>query len=188
MAGRSLTPAALAELLKDGHAPAFLVTLYLDDGTIGLTDAWTGITWNGQDYRPQGHFISFSGLEENAEPVIPTIMLTLSAVDQSWIAIALGKPTLDRRLTIHKAFLDYAHAVITSPCMIFDGRLDALDILDAPQSGTCTLSASASSQWADFTRTPGRHTNAAEQQTWFAGDLGLAYAASTNVTIKWGGA
>ncbi|MDD5297673.1 MAG: hypothetical protein PHU46_12240 [Rhodocyclaceae bacterium] len=186
MADRSMSAEAIAEVMKSNHAPVFLVTVYFDDQTIALCDGWRTVVWGGLSYTAQGYFMGFSGLEETADPTIPNVTITLSAVDQFWIAIALSKPYLDRRITIHKAFLDYSESVITSPVMIFDGRLDGLDIADDPGAGTCNLQASASSQWADFTRTPGRHTNAAEQQVWFPGDKGLDYAAATNVAIKWG--
>lgn len=186
MADRSMSPAVIAQLMASTHAPVFLVTVYFDDGTIALADSWTPIAWNSLNYTPQGYFMSFSGLEETAEPVIPNVTITLSAVDQVWIALALSKPYLDRRITIHKGFLDYTQAVISAPVMIFDGRMDTLAIADDPSAGTCTIEIAASSQWADFQRTPGRHTNAAEQQVWFPGDRGLDFAAYTNVAIKWG--
>lgn len=188
MADRTISAPALAELMSSSNQPVYLVAVYFDDGTIYLCDAWKPISWNGNTYPAQGYFLGFTGLEETAALTIPQLKITLSAVDQVWIAVALSKPYLDRRITISKAFLSYVDAVVSDPIMIFDGRLDGMDIADNPAEGTCTLQVTASSQFADFERIPGRHTNNAEQQRVFPADKGLEYASQLNKPIKWGAA
>jgi hypothetical protein len=89
---------------------------------------------------------------------IPNVTVQVSAVDQTWISIALSKPYIDRRIAIYKAFLDYRLAIISNPLLVFDGRIDSMEISDDPNNGTCTIAVTASSQWVDFQRTPGRHT------------------------------
>ena len=44
------------------------------------------------------------------------------------------------------------------------------------------------SQWVDFQRTPGRHTNDPEEQIWFPGDRGFKFVTNINQQIKWGAA
>ena len=182
---RSASAAFLAELVKSTNAPCFLVSAYFDDGTISMTDAWRAVTWTGQTYTAQGHFLGFDGLSETTELQASNLTLTLSAVDQVWISAALTKPCIDRRLTIHKAFLDYTQAVITSPVLIFDGSMNDMLVNDAPD-GKCTVSISAVNAWGDFESTPGRHTNNAEQQVFFAGDRFFEFCGQINKQIKWG--
>lgn len=182
---RSATPAFVAELLKSTNSPCYLVDAFFDDGTISMTDAWRPVLWNGTTYTANGHFLSFDGLTETAELQVPSLTLTVAAVDQAWIATALTKPYLDRRLVIYKAFLDYVQAVVSSPIVIFDGRLDGMVVADSPD-GKCTVAVTATSQWGDFQRTPGRHTNPAEQQVFFPGDQFFQYCSNLNKQIKWG--
>jgi hypothetical protein len=188
MADRNASADFLAELLKSSNSPCFLVEAWFDDGVIRMTDAWTAVPWAGNTYVQQGHFLGFSGLSETAELQVPSLQLMLSSVDQSWIAIALTKPYLDRRLVIYKAFLNYASmALIASPVIVFDGRMDGMVLADDPQ-GACTIQVTATSQWGDFDRKAGRHTNPQEQQVFFPGDRFFDYVAQLNKEVKWGAA
>ena len=186
---RGASAAWIAEILKSQSQPIHLVEVAFDaadGGTIWLSDAYRPVVWSGNTYTANGHFMGFSGLSETYDMTIPSVRVSLSAVDQTWIALALTKQYIDRPLRIYKAFLDNVEAVVTSPVLIFDGRMDTLDIADDPDGGTCMLSVTASSQWADFDRRPGRHTNHQEQQVFYPGDRGFEYAAQGNKDITWG--
>jgi hypothetical protein len=187
MADRGASVAFLAELVKSTNSPCFLVSVYFDDGTISMTNAWKDVVFGGITYSAQGHFIGFDGLTETSDLQVPSVTISLSSVDQVWIAAALTKQYLDRRIVIYKAFLDYTQAAITSPVIIFDGRMDSMAVSDSPD-GKCTIGISATSQWGDFERCPGRHTNDAEQQVFFAGDKFFEYCGQLNKQIKWGSA
>lgn len=185
---RSASAAFLTELLKSRSEPCHLLEFVFDDGTIRLTDAWKSITWNGNTYNANGHFLGFSGLRETFDMQIPTVGISLSAVDQSWIAVALTKEYIDRPVRIYKGFIDYVNGVVSDPLLIFDGCMDAMPIQDDPDGGTCTIAVSATNQWADFERRTGRHTNNNEQQALFPGDLFFERAGQSNRQIKWGAA
>jgi hypothetical protein len=187
MADRGATAAFLAELLLSTNSPCFLVSAYFDDGTISMTDAWRAVVWNSKTHTAQGHFLGFDGLTETAELQASNLTLTLSAVDQTWISTALTKQYIDRRLTIHKAFLDYTQSVITSPVLVFDGSMNDMTVNDSPD-GTCTVAVSAVNAWGDFEATPGRHTNSAEQQVFFPGDKFFEFVGQLNREIRWGAA
>jgi hypothetical protein len=59
-------------------------------------------------------------------------------------------------------------------------------INENPDEGSCTIAISATSHWVDFERRPGRHTNHAEQQVWFPGDLGFEFSSEIVKEIRWG--
>lgn len=211
---RGASSAFLTELLKSKSEPCWLVEVYFDDGTIRMTDAWRDIVWGaeiwfndinlyfnnntiawnrknypqGNTYVAQGHFLGFSGLSETLDMRIPTVNLSLSAVDQTWIAIALTKQYIDRRLVIYKAFIDYVNGVVSSPVIVFDGRMDGMPISDDPDAGKCIITVSATNQWSDFERRPGRHTNDQEQQILFSGDKFFEFSSQINKQSKWGAA
>ena len=119
---------------------------------------------------------------------IPTVTISLSAVDQSWIAIALLKQYIDRRCVIYKGFIDYVNGLVTNPLVIYAGRLDSMSISDDPDNDTCTIAVTATNQWGDFQCARGRHTNPSEQQIFFPGDMFFQFAGPVNKQIKWGSA
>lgn len=185
---RQTTPQFLDELLKSSNEPCYLIEVYFDSVTYRMTDAWRDIVYDGFTYNAQGHFLGFSGLSESMDMSIPSVTLSLSGIDQSWIAHALTLDYIDRRVVIRKAFIDYVNGAINAPLVIFDGRIDTMPIADDPVKGSTTVSIVASNQFKDFDRTSGRHTNNEDQQLHFVGDRFFEYVPqlSQSRQIQWG--
>lgn len=183
---RGFSPATIAETGKDSNRPLHLIEIWFDTQLVPMTDSYRAINWNGNVYIATGHLLNFSGVEESAELQVTQATVTLSGVDQVWIANVMQQNYIDRRLVIYKGFLDAADALVVDPGPIFDGRMDAPVIDEDPASGQCTVMITAASHWTDFERTPGRHTNDAEQQIWFPGDKGFEFVSQLNKQIIWG--
>ena len=189
MSGRGASEVVRAEAAKSANQPVHLFELYLDGAPTFATDAYRTLQWNGNTYLANGQYLSFDQVEETADMKVSTTTVVLSGVDQAEIASVLLYSYIDRRLVIRKAFMSMADdSVLVDPVPILDGRCDAPVINEDPDSGTCTVSISVGSQWIDFERKPGRHTNHQEQQLWFPGDLGFEYVSQLNKEIKWGAA
>lgn len=188
MSGRGASASVEAAVALAANRPIHLFELYLEGATTYATDAYRSIEWSGNTYAALGHFLGYDAIEESSDMVISQARISLSGVDQTLIAAVLAYEYIDRRLVIRKGFLAGSEAVIIDPLPIFDGRIDAPEIAEDPDAGTCTVTISASSHWIDFERAPGRHTNHEEQQIWFPGDLGFEYVAQLNRQIKWGAA
>jgi hypothetical protein len=183
---RGATAPVIAEVALAANAPIHLFELYLTGATTYATDAAIAISWNGHTYPAVGTLIGFDGVEETTDLTIGQARITLAAVDQSLIATLLTYELIDRQLVIRKGFLNSSSGVLVDPIPIFDGRCDAPVINEDPDAGSCTITLSASSQWIDFERTPGRKTNSADQQLWFPGDLGFEYVSQLSRDITWG--
>lgn len=185
MSGRGASSAALAQAAASQSSPLHLFELYLDGQTIYATDAYREIVFNGHTYIADGAFLSFDQIEETGDLSGAMTTVTLSGVDQVYIAEILQHNYIDRRLVIRKAFIA-ANALVVDPIPILDGRIDQPIVNENPEDGTCTVSLTAGSHWIDFERTSGRHTNDAEQQLWFPGDTGFRLVGAARDNIKWG--
>lgn len=186
MSGRGASAETRAEFVKDFNRPVHLFELYLDSSTTYATDAWREIEWNGNTYPAVGHFLNYDNIEETLQLTAGQTRVMLSGVDQSEIAAVLTNEYIDRRLVIRKAFFADDDTVIIDPVPILDGRCDAPEIVEDPDSGLCTVTVPCGSHWIDFERKPGRHANHQENQIHFPGDLFFEYVSEINKQIKWG--
>lgn len=186
MADRGATVDVIAEIEKTKNQPFHLVDVLFDTTPVYITDAWTDISWNGHLYTALGHFLGFSDIEETDDLTVASLTAQLSGVDQSLIAAVLQESYIDRTLKIYKGLMNSGNAVIASPVLIFEGRMDSPVIEEDPDGGSCVLAVSATNAWIDFERLSGRHTNTEEQQLFFPGDLGFEYVSELTSDITWG--
>jgi len=190
MAGRGASAAVLTEMGAAKNSPFHLLEGYFDSATVYFTDWNHTVVWNGNTYQQGGHFLSFDGIQETADLQVTEAHVTLSGIDQTMVAKVIQENYIDRRLVIYQAFMTAADAVVVDPFPIFDGRMDAPVVSEDPGTetgaGQCSVVITATSHWVDFERKPGRHTNDAEQQIFFPGDLGFVYASEASRQISWG--
>lgn len=185
--GRTMTTAMSSALGETTLTTCHLLTVYMDSGTVRLTDGHKDIQYGSESWVASGEFLEFDGLEELLGMELTQVTVSLSGVDQSWIAVFQQQEYIDRRITIHLVVMDGEDRMITDPLMQFDGRIDRPQILSNPEDGSCTVAVTATNQWVDFERAPGRRTNSQEQQMWFAGDLGFDYIPQLiNKQVIWG--
>lgn len=185
MSGRGATEAVKAiiagQSLKVGH----LVAVELDT-PIYLTDLYKPIDWRGNVYQAVGHLLGISEIAESATIEASNIQGTLSGIDQIWLSIVLQEDYLDKRLIIHKVFLDEDERVVPEPVLTFDGRLTSSSMAEDPESGSSTVMLKAANAWADFDRRSGRFTNDSDQQFHFPGDKGFEFSSEIVKEIRWG--
>jgi hypothetical protein len=139
-----------------------------------------------QTFLAVGPFLQFSSVDESADFQINTVTVTLGGVRSADIALFTNNLYIDQPIKIFRAWFDGDGLMIDTPLMIFDGRVDRPVVSDDPQSAV-TIGCSAASQWVDYERRAGRHTNHAEQDFYFPGDTGFKYAGNPIKDLKWGG-
>lgn len=186
MSGRGADSSFLTELESAKNQPVHLVEAYFDAGTTHITDAARALEYGGNTYTAAGALLGFEAVEESADLIVHECRVSLSGVGGEWVAAVLTTDFIDRRIVIRKALLGSDGAFIGSPVIIFDGRMDSPSIDMDPQSGTFTVTVSATSQLANLQRVTGRRTNDTDMQLYFSGDRGMQYAFEGVRQLIWG--
>lgn len=183
MSGRGASGSVLAEWGAEFCRPVHLLEVDFNP-YIYLTDAGNNVDWSSHEYIAS-QFLGFSPINETSELLANSCTITLSGVDQSVVGALLQETYLNRKVKIRLAMLDVNWRVISSPVLIFDGRLTKPSISVDPDSGTVNCFVEAVSL-LDFERTRGRHTNDAEQQRLYPGDRGFKQIVSIPDKVFWG--
>ena len=178
MSGRGASAGVLTEIGKSANKPFHLVDVAFDandGGTVRLCDSYRSIVWNGNTYPALGHFLDYSQIEESSELRVTQAALTLSGVDQTWIAELLIHKYLGRTCTVYKAFFDANEVLLVDPFPVCQGPMDAPVVDEDPTNGTCTIAIQVTSLGADIDRIAGRRTSLADQQRFFPNDTGFKF-------------
>lgn len=203
MANRNMTAAQIAA--NELQSAKFFELLYLrvrDTGTSNLEHTYIsnapyditvdtnvasmGIGQGVQTFTALGPFLQFGNVDESADFQINSVTITLGGIRDGDLALFLENQYLDQPVKIFRVWYTSEGAMIDDPVMIFDGRIDKPVISDDPENGI-TIGCSASSQWVDYERRAGRHTNPSEQTYFFPGDTGFKFANIAIKDLKWGG-
>lgn len=180
---RTINAATLTALQSDSFNLATLIQF--DFATpVRITDWARNISYGGNTYTSSVHLIDYGTFNESSELRINSVNLTLSAVEQTYVALFLGGNYIDTRTRIWRAVLNSSDAVIGDAILVYDGRIAGYTISDTETESTLTVD--VASHWKDFELINGRKTNHNVQQLHFAGDKGFEFAAVTQKDIKWG--
>jgi hypothetical protein len=180
---RTINASTLTALQSDNFN---LATLIQFDFTtpVRITDWGRNISYGGNTYTSSVHLIDYGTFNESAELRINSVNVTLSAVEQTYVALFLSSNYLDVRTRIWRAAMNSSDAVIGDTILVYDGRIAGYTITDSDSDSTITVD--VASHWKDFELINGRKTNHNVQQLHFAGDKGFEFAAVTQKDIKWG--
>lgn len=180
MSGRGASAAVLTETAKGANQPFHLVQVVFDAGDGGpiyMTDLHRAVSFGGHTYLANGEFLQYEALEESAELKVTEATLSLSGVDQVWIAYLLTLQYLGRTAIVYKGFVDSSDTLIVDPIAILQGPMDAPEISEDPSSGAVKITVKVTSLGADLNAPSGFHSNLNEHQVLFPGDMGFQFAA-----------
>ena len=180
---RTIHADTITELAKDSFNMAHLVKIDFET-PVYLTESPYDIVYSGETYGPSSSLQGMSTVTETSEVQVGSISVTLSGVSQDYIAILLGQTYINRQIVINRVLLSDSYAIVGSPILVYEGRIQSFSITDTNKTSTVILT--ASSHWADFEKKSGRRTNHNSQQIHFPGDKGFEYAPNTVRDLKWG--
>lgn len=182
---RALTSAMQAAIAASVVRPVLLIEQAFRSGTAYI---WTGIgplSWNSQTWLGVGDLLSVSELEENADISAKGITISLKGVQSADITKALTEMARNKPGKIRMALIDANGAVISSPKVMFSGKLDTCTVEDG--ADTCTITIALESELIDLERPREVRLTDQEQQKRYPGDRGLEnVAALQDASVPWG--
>ena len=174
-----------AETQSDLARPILLAAF---DFASGTTRAWSGIgtlAWGGVDWTGIGTFGEVSAIEETMELRATGAAFRLSGVPSALVATAIAEPIQARAARLWLGFLTADLVLIEAPALLFDGRMDTIEITDGGEAAVITLF--AENRLRDLERPRTRRYTDQDQQAEFPGDRGFEFVpALQGVTINWG--
>jgi hypothetical protein len=123
-------------------------------------------------------------VQETNAPTKNSLTLSLSAVDQTYVALALNENIINDNVYVYRGYLDSNLSLIADPFLLFYGTVDEFKISD--NTSTATLVLTLSSHWGNFSKTSGRTTTDNSQKRFFSNDKGMEFSALTVRDLKWG--
>jgi hypothetical protein len=183
---RTISAAAQQWLDNSRMRTAHLVDIHSVQGIARATDWATHLDWNGNTYLSLGHVLGFSDITETGDIEISPVQISLSGIDQAYVALALRSQIVQQPVLIYKAVLDNEHRLLADPVLIFKGRMDGAVISEDPDAGTSTVSVTAWPAFAEITVKRGRFTTDPMEQALFPGDTIFAFASDAPKDLFWG--
>lgn len=180
---RSLHADVKTEIAKDSFTTCHLIEFTLTT-LHRITDASHNLVYNGNLYSASEHLLEFASINESSDVRVGNVNLTLSSVEDTYLTELLSGGYIGEQFLAYRAFLDSSGAIIGTPVLVYDGRIDGYDVDDSRDSSVITLS--IASHWSDFQKRAGRRTNANSQKLYFPTDEGFEFSANIVQDIKWG--
>jgi len=154
------------------------------DGNVYVNSSGQNITFSGNSYLGVGGMGGISGVQESTELAGYAVNLQLSGIASTNLSLALNSNYQNKLAIIYMAIVNDDDAIVGSPIIMFQGRMDAMNI---EMGETATISVRVVSRLSDWERNRGgRYTNE-DQQEKHTGDKGLEMVAqATEKVIYWG--
>jgi hypothetical protein len=163
----------------------FLYEGQFKDGELNL---WTGIgdlSWNGKIWTGAGGLLNISSVEETDQQQAQGVVVQLSAVPTSGIALALASVQRNMPGQIWLGLIDDANRVVENPQTMFRGRLDTVTIED--DANAAVIKASYENEMITLEHAREIRYTDEEQKRLYPEDRGLEFVASIqDLTLRWG--
>jgi hypothetical protein len=181
-----LTATASAETGRPVVRPALLA---LFDFAGGAVRVWSGVedlAWDGQIWTGVGTFGEVGPIEETTEVRATGARFQLSGVPSGLLNEVVGISVQGRRARLWLAFMEEDWGgFIDAPVLLFDGRMDMVEVTDGGQVATIALA--AENRLRDLERPRLRRYTSQDQQSEYPGDLGFDFVPELQeLEIRWG--
>lgn len=182
---RTLPEALATEFSATELKPFQAVEIHFSDGIVRFWTGYGELTADGETWDGAGLVLGITEATEAADLAAEGVTVTLSGLDQSVLSAILNENYKLRPLSIYVGALDGNDEVVSDLYQTFNGRIDTINIQEAGEA--VTLSISAESRLIDLNRPRTRKLTDAEQQSRYPGDTSLAQVALlADQRLDWG--
>lgn len=190
---RSLSTEMQAVTTAELVRPLTFVRCYFDTANNGADSLdplylWSGIgqiTYDSITYVGAGNLLQITDVHENSELTANGITVVLSGIGEPLISKARDADYQGRQLDVLLGAMDENGDIIASPVIIFSGFMDVMNIVDA--GDTATISVTVENKLIQFERTRVRRNTAEDQKIDYPTDKGFEFVAEIQEKeIVWG--
>lgn len=181
---RSLTPAVATAIAAPNVIYTSFVFMDFANGPLRANLSGQTINWAGYDWLGVGTVATVGDAQEGSDAQAYGLQLTLTGIPPDYIVTALNTEFSQRKCTIWLAILDTDYAVVSDPIIVFQGRMDQMDI-SLSNMGVITIT--TESRLADLYRPRSQRFNHQDQISKYPTDQGFQYVDQmVDKEIAWG--
>lgn len=175
---RNLSAGMQAAVVATLVRPALLFEGTLADGS--TVRYWTGLgdlSWNSQTWTGTGSLIGLGPIDETDDVKAQGVTVEINAIPSAMVSMILASFSNGNVGTIRLALLDSSNAVISTPKIIFTGKLDGAQINESDlKNPTATLTYEHA--LVDLERPREWRWTDETQKKFYSGDRGLEHIAA----------
>jgi hypothetical protein len=179
---RSLSAALEAQVEASESRSAFLIELNLSS-TIRLTDWYTQVTYDSNDYEPGGSFITLDSATETGQLQVDELNIQFSNVTSQVRSLVKDGAFTDKIVDVYLAYFGSGESIVGA-INYFTGQIRSVSISENIESSTLTMT--VASHWSNWNLTKGRHFSDESQQAFSSGDKGMEFATQVKDDVRWG--
>jgi len=165
--------------------PIILVEAEFDSSDVLMWSGTGDLDWDGKTWIGTGQLLNVDAMEESVEMKAVGTSVTLNGIPSDLLSLALQEDYQGRPLTVYLGAFDDSGEVISSPVVIFKGRMDIMTISES--GDTASIQVTVENRLIDFERTRERRFTSEDQKIDFPNDKGFEFVSTIqDKEIVWG--
>jgi len=181
---RSIDTAVVTASQQPTIYPVLMFDGDFSSGHLRLHSGVGPLVYAGNTYTGSGSLGKISSIEEGIELSASGITVSLSGLPGDVISTSLGEHYQGRFAVLYVALLDDNGQVIGIPTILFQGRMDNMNLTIG---ASVDISLAIENLLRDWNRPKERRYNNTDQQAYYPGDKGLEFTEqAVESEINWG--
>jgi len=165
--------------------PIILIDLMFTSGPLYIWNGNGTLVYSSTDYVGVGDLISIGAISEKTDLTATGVSITLAGIKQSLLTLALSEPYQNRSATIRFGATNESGDLVSSPIIMFQGKMDVMTIQD--DGSIATITVQCENKLIQLDRAFVRRYTAEDQKIDFPSDTGLDFMAKIQgIAIPWG--
>lgn len=181
---RGLSAGMLSQIAASNVNPILLFYGEFASGTVRMWSGLGNLSFDSQTWLGAGNLVQVSNIEETSEIKASGVVVTFNGIPADLLSLVLSDVKQGALGKIYLGFLS-SGAVVATPWLIFEGRIDTPIINEEAES--CSIAITYESRLIDLSRPRTARYTDQDQKREFPGDLGMEFVlALQDKEIPWG--